>query len=588
MADAYIGYRSAGRRPEQYNDRIASANAPLSAVRGYLAGTAGLPGDLEGLARAGMSQVSPELLRALPGARMFGLGARADQTSSMPTSEFYNEYLPKPELNQTPTGKLFTGAGNLMGGAYSTNLARAGIKGTEGLAAMAERVLTEAPRSGSRAAQKGVIKMKGGNWLAGGESGVIKTALEEARDQILKLRALKDRGEHWLKDDKELPTRFYRGMAAMVKGGENSPKYFDELTDEYLNSLEPMSEIKSLVATERPSGALSDQINMRRANAWAASNPLTAASYATTPNSVMVPLQLKDKPSIILDAGGLRWDRYFPQTGSVSKNGNYTLNSEFRDALRNPEVKSILLKNIMDSGAGSVNELSHLYGMDITKDDLLSHNLLIKDPSVVRYDISGEVPSLKEPKVKKADGGHVAYDPDQVDRIVRGFAEGGTVRAGDGLPDPSLINLPLYARTVSEEMFPDERDNPKRDAARHMLAAAIAAQKTSPGIAEFLGKAYEFKEAPLRTAGYFLGLSEPRSDYHTDLHNNAIGVQLGKDNRTLRAMLDAVERETNRGTSKTQPGRASLRPDAVSKYAKGGSVTAYDPSRVDAILNEFM
>ncbi len=197
---------------------------------------------------------------------------------------------------------------------------------------------------------------------------------------------------------------------------------FDELTKQYLNSREPMSEIKSLVATERPSGALSDQINMRRANAWAASNPLTAASYATTPNSVMVPLQLKDKPSVILDAGGLRWDKYFPQTGRISQSGNYTLNSEFRDALRDPKVKSILLKNIIDSGAGSVDELSRLYGMDITKEDLLSHNLLIKDPSVVRYGISGEVPSLKEPKVKKAEGGSVSvYDPDQVDAIANQF-----------------------------------------------------------------------------------------------------------------------------------------------------------------------
>ena len=255
-----------------------------------------------------------------------------------------------------------------------------------------------------------------------GKGGIVKAALEEARDQILKLRALKNEGKHQLEDNKELPTRFYRGMAAMVKGGEDSPKDFDELTKQYLNSREPMSEIKSLVATERPSGALSDQINMRRANAWAASNPLTAASYATTPNSVMVPLQLKDKPSIILDAGGLRWDKYFPQTGRISKSGNYTLNSEFRDALRDPKVKSILLKNIMDSGAGSVDELSRLYGMDITKEDLLSHNLLIKDPSVVRYGISGEVPSLKEPKVKKAKGGSVSvYDPDQVDAIANQF-----------------------------------------------------------------------------------------------------------------------------------------------------------------------
>lgn len=199
----------------------------------------------------------------------------------------------------------------------------------------------------------------------------------------------------------------------------------------------------------------------------------------------------------------------------------------------------------------------------------------------------------------------------------QGYAEGGSVtRAGEGLPDPTLMNLTLYADTVSREMFPNERDNPKRDAARHMLASALAAQKTNPTIAGLLGKAHELKEAPFRTAGHWLGLSEPRADYPTDVHNNDIGIQLGRDNRSLQELLDSVEREAKRGTPETQKGRASLKPDAVSKtryaaggmvaynptqvdeiinsisaprnYAEGGSVTAYDPSRVDAILNQFM
>jgi hypothetical protein len=197
-----------------------------------------------------------------------------------------------------------------------------------------------------------------------------------------------------------------------------------------------------------------------------------------------------------------------------------------------------------------------------------------------------------------------------------GYAEGGPVRAGEGLPDPTLMNLRLYSETVAQEMFPNERDNAKRDAARHMLASALAAQKTSPGIADFLGKAYEFKEAPFRTAGHWMGLSEPRSDYPTDVHNNALGIQLGKDTRSLQELLDSVEREAKRGTPATQKGRASLKPDTVKatryaeggsvsydpsrveeimssisapqNYAEGGSVSAYDSGRVDAIVNQFM
>jgi hypothetical protein len=201
------------------------------------------------------------------------------------------------------------------------------------------------------------------------------------------------------------------------------------------------------------------------------------------------------------------------------------------------------------------------------------------------------------------------------------YAEGGPVRAGEGLPDPTLGNLTLYADTVSREMFPNARDNTKRDAARHMLASALAAQKTNPTIAGWLGKAHELKEAPFRTAGHWLGLSEPRSDYPTDIHNNELGIQLGTDNRTLQDLIDSVEREAQRGTPTTQKGRASLQPDVVKStryaqggmvgtpvtaydpfqvdqimssinapqnYSHGGSVSAYDPSRIDAIVNQFM
>lgn len=47
----YIGYRSAGRRPESQQDRRASADAPLAALRGFLSGVVGAPGDLESLVR---------------------------------------------------------------------------------------------------------------------------------------------------------------------------------------------------------------------------------------------------------------------------------------------------------------------------------------------------------------------------------------------------------------------------------------------------------------------------------------------------------------------------------------------------------
>jgi hypothetical protein len=253
------------------------------------------------------------------------------------------------------------------------------------------------------------------------KGGVIKAALEEVRNRMLRLKELSDQRIHKPENLDEYPTRFYRGMASMVKGGEDSPKYIDDITKEYLNSREPLSSLDSLVAAQRPSGALSNQKNMRRNNAWAASNPLTAASYATTPNSVMIPLELTQKPGAIFDAQGERWDRYFSQTGKLSPMGNYVLRDNFADALRDPEIKSILVKNIIDPGEGSY-KLSSIYDMDIGPNDLMSSNLLIKDPSVVKYRISDETPTLKERKVKKAKGGSVSvYDPGQIDAIANQY-----------------------------------------------------------------------------------------------------------------------------------------------------------------------
>jgi hypothetical protein len=216
----------------------------------------------------------------------------------------------------------------------------------------------------------------------------------------------------------------------------------------------------------------------------------------------------------------------------------------------------------------------------------------IYDQQIIK---EGLKPLLKIPGVDSRKIGDAYYEinftPEAKDFILKGegqaapgYAEGGRVRAGEGLPDPTFGNLRIYADTVSQEMFPD--DQTKRDAARHMIASAIAAQKTNPTVADLLGKAYEFKEAPFRTAGHWMGLGEPRSDYKTDVHNNELGIQLGRDTRSLQELLDSVEREAKRGTPETQKGRASLKPDVVksTRYAEGGSVS-YDPTQVDHIMN---
>lgn len=178
-------------------DREAAANAPLSALRGWAAGTAGLAGDIEGLARAGISQLPPQLLTAFPALRAFGIGSRADPTPQLPTTEFYNEYLPGAQLNATPTGKAFTTAGNLFGGAGSTTLARYGIKSAK---ATGQALGPTAVRIGENYLQRqglmpGVIKMPGGNVLKGELPEALKPLKNYRADEASYMKFVKAQNE---------------------------------------------------------------------------------------------------------------------------------------------------------------------------------------------------------------------------------------------------------------------------------------------------------------------------------------------------------------------------------------------------------
>lgn len=144
MADEtrpFIGYRSAGRRPESQQDRRAAADAPLSALRGMVSGVLGAPGDIE------------SLIRMLPG---------LSERTVLPTSEDVEKRLPMPELNQTPTGRAFTTAGQLAGGFY--NGPGSPLRAIAALPSTISRAARDFAISGSPVH---VIKPKGGNWLEG-------------------------------------------------------------------------------------------------------------------------------------------------------------------------------------------------------------------------------------------------------------------------------------------------------------------------------------------------------------------------------------------------------------------------------------
>lgn len=155
-----------GRRAEELN-QSRGVNMPLQLARGWAAGTAGLPGDIE------------SLLRMVPLPTRGGL-SRASEKTVLPTSE---EILPRiPGEDTSPAGQLFSGMGTLAGGAGVTKIARgvnraADVAGNRMVQAItgnpqatAVGVLQEAAQMSPLAA---IVKPKGGNWLSGSVDDVL-------------------------------------------------------------------------------------------------------------------------------------------------------------------------------------------------------------------------------------------------------------------------------------------------------------------------------------------------------------------------------------------------------------------------------
>jgi hypothetical protein len=130
-----------------------------------------------------------------------------------------------------------------------------------------------------------------------------------------------------------------------------------------------------------------------------------------------------------------------------------------------------------------------------------------------------------------------------------------------GLPDPRLDNLQIYAQTVSREMFP--KDPVKRDAARHIIASSILAQKLNPSLARGLGQGYELVNAPMAHIKSALGMGPVPAGYEMDTVNNALGSQMPF---TTQAELQRNARQA------IESGRARLTPDEAQPYRRGGRV----------------
>jgi hypothetical protein len=153
-----------------------------------------------------------------------------------------------------------------------------------------------------------------------------------------------------------------------------------------------------------------------------------------------------------------------------------------------------------------------------------------------------------------------------------GYAEGGAVKS-DFFLDPSS-----YAQSRSKEMFPKQKNEwTQQDAARHMLASGMMAQKFGPTVAKIAGLAHEHGNAPVKTIGYLLGIGKMPPDYDQDLHNNALGVQLAKDAASQEDLESRIQAILNSATKQPTPGKPWIGrpniPAQMSDYAKGGRVS---------------
>jgi hypothetical protein len=91
----------------------------------------------------------------------------------LPTTEYFEERLPLRDMS--PTGRAFTGLGTLSGGAGVATGAKAASRGAQALAPAAGALAMRAAElSGAPVYGMGVIKPKGGNWLAGSVEGLTR------------------------------------------------------------------------------------------------------------------------------------------------------------------------------------------------------------------------------------------------------------------------------------------------------------------------------------------------------------------------------------------------------------------------------
>lgn len=169
----FFGSPSSGRRPEALN-ASRTVNMPAQTARGWAAGTLGLPGDLEGLGRLLIKGLGHIPTTGPLSSTLRALGNKdIDTTPALPTSDFYQEWLPGRDAR--PAGRFAGGLGSLAGGVGATTVAR-GVQKASAPVAKAALATIDAGMRGegplrhvvAPSAPAYAVKPRGGSWADGG------------------------------------------------------------------------------------------------------------------------------------------------------------------------------------------------------------------------------------------------------------------------------------------------------------------------------------------------------------------------------------------------------------------------------------
>lgn len=380
MADdqAFIGYRSAGRRRPELNDRRASADVPVALARGALSGVLGAPGDLE------------SLVRMLPG---------LSEQTVLPTSEDVERRLPLRSASETPVGRAATSLSQLAGGFYTGPGSP-----LRALGALPSAV-RQAGRDFAMAAGQpavNVVKPKGGNWLAG--------TVERTIDPM---RTLDPNMVNTLRN---ADPRFVDQAGGIVKAAKMAAKGIGELAEKYTPEFKQwFSGSKAATPEGEPltvyRGTTKDEGEIIK-NGWFAKDPKAASMFSMKrekiedfPNSVVTPAHLKMKNPLVVDAQGAYWDK-IPFGDPRDK--LFMSSDKIAQFAKDEKYDGVIFKNI--------NESDDFFDLEPT-DVFVTFN-----PNQAKSVFNKKPTS--DPRVGYAAGGLVAnsptvdFDPARIDAIV--------------------------------------------------------------------------------------------------------------------------------------------------------------------------